>query len=107
MPLTQESLQHVARRVKIIQDFLEVPLVLENPSTYLESTQDQMTEWDYLNALTAEVDCGLLLDVNNVYVSSYNHGFSAHEYIQKFRPARGLSPPVRPYQQRNLHRGHS
>jgi uncharacterized protein (UPF0276 family) len=83
MPLTEESLEHVSRRVKIIQDFLEVPLVLENPSTYLEWAQDQMSEWDYLNALTASADCGLLLDVNNVYVSSYNHGFSAPEYIQK------------------------
>ena len=62
MPLTQESLEHVSRRVQVIQDFLEVPLVLENPSTYLEWAQDQMTEWDYLNALTAETDCGLLLD---------------------------------------------
>ncbi|MBN9416256.1 MAG: DUF692 domain-containing protein [Candidatus Eremiobacteraeota bacterium] len=83
MPLTEESLTHVTQRVKVIQDFLEVPLVLENPSTYLEWAQDQLTEWDYLNALTAEADCGLLLDVNNVYVSSYNHGFSAQEYIQK------------------------
>lgn len=83
MPLTEESLEHVTRRVKIIQDFLEVPLVLENPSTYLEWAQDQMSEWDFLNALSASADCGLLLDVNNVYVSSYNHGFSAQEYIQK------------------------
>lgn len=83
MPLTEESLEHVTRRVKIIQDFLEVPLVLENPSTYLEFAGDQLTEWDYLNALTSAADCGLLLDVNNVYVSSYNHGFSAEEYIQK------------------------
>ncbi|MBT9587675.1 DUF692 domain-containing protein [bacterium] len=88
MPLTQESLEHVIRRVKIIQDYLEVPLVLENPSTYLEFAGDQLTEWDYFNALTAASDCGLLLDVNNVYVSSYNHGFSAEEYIQKIDPER-------------------
>lgn len=81
MPLTEESLGHVARRVRVVQDYLERPLVLENPSTYLEFAQAQMSECQFLNRLASLADCGLLLDVNNVYVSAYNHGFSAEEYI--------------------------
>jgi uncharacterized protein len=62
-------------------EILERPLMLENPSTYIEFAASDMTEWDFLARLAEEADCGLLLDVNNVFVSSYNHGFDAHEYI--------------------------
>jgi len=81
LPLTEESLSHVAERVRQIQDFLERPLVLENPSTYLEFRESTLTEWEFLSALAKETGCGLLLDVNNVYVSSYNHGFDPEHYI--------------------------
>ena len=83
LPLTEESLRHVVSRVKTMQDFLEMPIVLENPSTYLEFSDNQMAEWEFLNQMSQQADCGLLLDVNNVYVSSFNHGFSALEYIDK------------------------
>jgi len=82
LPLTEESLSHVAERVRQIQDFLERPLVLENPSTYLEFRESTLTEWEFLSALAKETGCGLLLDVNNVYVSSYNHGFDPEHYIR-------------------------
>ena len=82
LPLTEESLSHVVERVRQIQDFLERPLVLENPSTYLEFKESTLTEWEFLSALAKETGCGLLLDVNNVYVSSYNHGFDAEHYIR-------------------------
>lgn len=82
MPLTEESLRHVAARVRQVQDFLGRPLVLENPSTYLEFKESTITEWDFLSALARETGCGLLLDVNNVYVSSYNHGFDPEHYIR-------------------------
>ena len=81
LPLTEESLEHVASRVKTVQDFLERPLHLENPSTYLEFATSTMSEADFLTRLTAETNCGLLLDVNNVYVSAVNHGGDANAYI--------------------------
>ena len=82
MPYTDESLAHVAERVRIIMDFLERPLFLENPSTYLEFTSSHWHEWDFLAELTERTGCGLLLDVNNVYVSAFNHGFDPMEYIE-------------------------
>jgi uncharacterized protein len=82
LPLTEEALDHVADRVRTVQDFLERPLVLENPSSYVTFASSTMPEWEFLGRLADETDCGLLLDVNNVYVSSVNHNFDAHEYIQ-------------------------
>jgi uncharacterized protein (UPF0276 family) len=81
LPYNEPTLRHVAARVCEVQDFLERPLVLENPSTYLAFASSTMTEWDFLARLSAEADCGLLLDVNNVYVSAFNHDFDAAEYI--------------------------
>jgi uncharacterized protein (UPF0276 family) len=82
MPYTDESLRHVAERVRVISDILERPLFLENPSTYLEFTSSTWNEWDFLAELTKRSGCGLLLDVNNVYVSSFNHGFDPFEYVE-------------------------
>ena len=81
MPYTDEALRHTAARVKQVQDFLGAPLLLENPSSYAEFTASTLTEWDFLSALAEEADCGLLLDVNNIYVSSYNHGFDPADYL--------------------------
>lgn len=82
MPLNEESLRHVSARVRVVQDFLERPLVLENPSTYLEFKTSTIAEWDFLSELARETGCGLLLDVNNVYVSAYNHGFDPAHYVR-------------------------
>lgn len=82
LPLTEEALAHVASRVRIVQDFLARPLVLENPSSYVTFAADTMAEWEFLSRLAAETGCQLLLDVNNVYVSSRNHGFDPHEYLR-------------------------
>lgn len=82
MPLTEESLKHVIGRVNHVQDFMGRMLVLENPSTYIEFKENTLTEWAFLSALAEETKCGLLLDVNNVYVSAYNHGYSAEEYVR-------------------------
>jgi uncharacterized protein len=81
MPLSEEALRHVIARVKTVSDFLERPLILENASTYAEFTSSSMTEWDFFARLMDEADCGMLLDVNNVYVSSYNHGFDPIAYL--------------------------
>jgi uncharacterized protein (UPF0276 family) len=81
VPLNEATLAHVAERVRIVQYFLERPLVLENPSTYVGFASSTMPEWEFLGQLTDKTDCGLLLDVNNVYVSSVNHDFDPFEYI--------------------------
>ena len=88
LPLNEESLRHVAERVKIVQDFLERPLVLENPSTYVGFAASTMTEWEFLSRLGADTGCGLLLDVNNVYVSSVNHDYDPVEYLRAIPPER-------------------
>lgn len=81
LPYTAEVVRHVAARARIVQDTLEVPLVLENVSSYLTYTSSDMTEWDFLTAVVEEANCGILLDVNNIYVSSQNHGFDPRAYV--------------------------
>ncbi|MEX0715093.1 MAG: DUF692 domain-containing protein [Planctomycetaceae bacterium] len=82
IPFTEDTLAHVAERVRIVQEILERPLVLENPSSYLTFAASTMAEWEFLTRLTEETGCGLLLDVNNVYVSSVNHDFDPVEYLE-------------------------
>jgi uncharacterized protein len=82
IPLNEETLAHVVERVRNVQDFLERPLVLENPSSYVTFARSTMSEWEFLTRMAAEADCGLLLDVNNVYVSSINHDFDPIEYVR-------------------------
>lgn len=81
LPYDEPTLRHVAARVRQVSDFLERPLVLENPSSYLEFASSSMPEHEFLARLSEDADCALLLDVNNVYVSSFNHGFDPVEYI--------------------------
>ena len=75
LPFTQESLLHVAARVRLVQDVLERPIVLENVSSYVQWTTSSMSESQFLSELSYLTGCELLLDVNNVYVSSRNQGF--------------------------------
>jgi uncharacterized protein (UPF0276 family) len=82
VPRTEASLRHVVDRVKAVQEFLGRPLVLENPSSYLAFREDAIPECDFLARLADAADCGLLLDVNNVFVSSVNHGFDPEAYIR-------------------------
>jgi uncharacterized protein (UPF0276 family) len=81
MPYTEEALAHTIGRVKAVSEILERPLILENPSSYVEFKASSMPEWEFLSRLAEEADCGLLLDVNNVYVSSFNHSFDPRTYI--------------------------
>jgi uncharacterized protein (UPF0276 family) len=83
MPLTDAALDHVAERVLRVQELLGQPLVLENPSTYVGFRADTWHEADFLAALCARTGCGLLVDVNNVWVSSRNHGWSALDYLDR------------------------
>jgi len=81
MPNTEAALQHLVERVQRVQDFLGRQLVLENASTYVAFTADEMPEWEFVAALAKRSGCGILLDVNNVHVSAVNHGFDARRYI--------------------------
>lgn len=88
LPYTSEALRHVTQRIRQVQDFLEQRLVIENVSSYVSYRSSEMTEWEFIAALTAEADCDLLLDVNNVYVSSVNHGFSAKVFLDAMPASR-------------------
>ncbi|MGH1456794.1 MAG: MNIO family bufferin maturase [Alphaproteobacteria bacterium] len=81
VPYTDEALKHIIERIKQVQDALGRRIILENPSTYLEFTASTMTEWDFIKTMAEEADCGLLLDVNNIYVSCYNHRWDPKTYI--------------------------
>src|ERR1700756_4900013 len=82
IPLNEQTLRHVDARIRTVQDFLGRPLVLENPSTYVTFADSTMSEWEFIRRMAEDTDCGLLLDVNNVYVSSVNHDFDPAEYIR-------------------------
>lgn len=88
LPYTEEALRHVARRVLRVQEFLGRRLVIENVSSYVTYASSQMSEWQFLAELSRAADCELLLDVNNVYVSSVNHGFDAQRYLDEIPPER-------------------
>jgi len=81
MPYTEQALAHVVERARRVSETLERPLVLENPSSYVEFRASTMSEAEFMARLVEEADCGLLLDVNNVYVSAFNHGFDARAWL--------------------------
>ncbi len=81
LPFTQEALEVVSRNIRHAQDFLQRPLVIENVSSYVEFKDSEMTEWDFLSEICNRTGCQLLLDINNIYVSAFNHGFSPFDFI--------------------------
>jgi uncharacterized protein (UPF0276 family) len=81
LPYTAEALEHVAARIRDVQDFLGTRLVIENVSSYLTYRSSEMTEWQFVAELVRAADCDVLLDVNNIYVSSVNHGFDPLQYL--------------------------
>lgn len=82
IPYTREAVSRVVERARAIQDFLEVPFALENTSSYLTYRSSTLTEWEFISEIAERADIGLLFDVNNVYVSAYNHGFDAETFIR-------------------------
>lgn len=81
LPYTEEALTHVARRIRQVQDALERHILIENVSSYMTFADSTMTEWEFLSRIAEEADCGILLDINNIFVSAFNHRFDANEYI--------------------------
>ena len=81
LPYTEEAVQHVVSRVNQVQDFLGRKILLENVSSYVTYKQSQLTEWEFLTHIAEQADCLILLDINNIYVSSFNHGFDPADYL--------------------------
>ncbi len=82
LPYTEETLSVLCRNIEETQEFLGRRMLVENPSTYLAFKESSMPEWEFMNETARRTGCGLLLDVNNIYVQSRNHGFDAFEYIR-------------------------
>lgn len=81
LPYTEEALRHVVDRIGRVQDRLGRRILIENVSSYLEFTASEMAEWQFLSEVAQRADCGILLDVNNVFVSAHNHGFDPRDYL--------------------------
>ena len=81
IPYTEEALTHVASRVAQVQDFLGRRILMENVSSYVSFKDSALTEWEFIAEIARRADCLLLLDVNNIFVSAYNHGFDAQAYL--------------------------
>jgi len=88
MPYTFEAARKTAAKIRQAMSFLEVPIAVENVSSYAEFHESEMTEWQFLNEVVERADCGVLLDVNNIYVSSRNHGFDPYDYLNSVAPER-------------------
>jgi hypothetical protein len=82
LPYTEEALRHVAGRILRVQEFLGRRIAIENVSSYMSFNHSALPEWEFLAAVAEAADCGILLDVNNVYVSAFNHGFDALRYFE-------------------------
>ncbi|MFT5113668.1 MAG: hypothetical protein ACI8P9_002999 [Parasphingorhabdus sp.] len=88
LPYTDETIKHVAQRISEVQDFVGRRMLIENVSSYLTYKASAMHEWQFLNHVVDEADCGILLDVNNIYVSSFNHEFDPREYLDAINTER-------------------
>jgi len=88
LPYTEENITYIAKRIEIIQEFLERPMLIENVSSYVEFTQSTMPEWTFIKEIAEKANCGLLLDVNNVFVSAFNHHYDPMDYIHAMPPER-------------------
>ena len=108
MPYTFEAAEVTARKIREARDFLEVPIAVENVSSYAEFHVSEMTEWEFLNEVVERADCGILLDVNNIYVSSQNHDFDPLRISERGPGGtRGADPHRGTFQVREIHSGHA
>lgn len=82
LPYTEECLNHMVARIRAAQDLLGRQIAIENPSSYIQFAESTLTEWDFLTEMARRADCGLLLDINNVFVSSFNHEFDPYKYLR-------------------------
>ncbi len=87
LPFTEESLNHLVQRIRQVQDFLGRQILVENISSYVTFPESTIPEWEFMTALAEQSGCGLLLDLNNIYVSATNHDFNPNTYLE-FIPAK-------------------
>lgn len=83
LPYTEQSISHVVNRIHQVQDFLGCQILLENVNSYVSYKQSEMLEWEFISAILKQADCLLLLDINNLFVNAFNHGFNAHNYLNE------------------------
>jgi uncharacterized protein len=88
LPFTDEAVRHVACRIRQVQEFLERPILIENVSSYATFRASAMKEWEFLSAVAEQSDCGILLDINNIFVNAFNHRFDPVQYLDSVPQAR-------------------
>ena len=81
LPYSEEAIQHLVSRISEVQDFLNRQILLENVSSYIDFQSSEMTEWEFISEVSKRADCFILLDVNNIYVNAFNHGFSTQDFL--------------------------
>jgi uncharacterized protein len=81
LPYTEEAVRHVASRIRQVQDILERTILIENVSSYMAFRSSRLEEWEFLTAVADEADCAVLLDINNIFVSAFNHRFDPLHYV--------------------------
>ena len=87
LPYTEEALDNFCRKVDQVQNFLGRQFLVENPSSYLRFQHSAIPEWEFLHQVQQRTECGLLLDLNNIYVSAFNHGFDCNQYLAALDPS--------------------
>jgi uncharacterized protein (UPF0276 family) len=103
LPYTQEAVTWVARRIRQVQETLGRTILIENVSSYMTFGHSTMSEWDFLSAVADEADCGILLDINNIYVSAFNHGFAPEHYIESVPAERVVQYHLAGHSDRGTH----
>lgn len=88
LPYTEEAVKHLVNRIKQVQDYLGRQILIENVSSYITYKHSTISEWEFISAIAEQADCHLLLDVNNIFVSAFNHGFNPHDFIKGVPPKR-------------------
>jgi uncharacterized protein len=81
LPYTEETVRHVAARIRQVQDVLQRTILIENVSSYMAFTSSRLPEWEFLSGVAEEADCAILLDINNIFVNAFNHRFDPIRYI--------------------------
>lgn len=103
LPYTEETIEHVASRIEQVQDYLGRRIAIENVSSYIEYRASSMPEWEFVGAVAERADCGILLDINNIYVSAYNHGYDAKTYVDAISPERVVQTHLAGFTDKGTH----
>lgn len=103
LPFNESVVNHLVDRIQQVQDFLGEQFVVENASTYLQFESSDMSEWEFVNEVVSRSDCKLLLDVNNIYVNAYNHGFDPLDYLSHIPADRVVEMHLAGYEDRDTH----